>query len=112
MKKDIGLIMLVVGLLAMMLLFAGCTEEQKSDAQLMKLQQPVSDFAAAWIKEYGESPKSIKNYNLVLVSKRLNTEILKIEALTKRLDELEVRTETWGTVLEKMSQKEPEKETK
>ena len=108
MKKVIGMVVLFTVLGIAISLTGGCVEEQKSDAQLMKLQQPVSDFAAKWIEEYGEGGKSVKNYNIVLIRERLNTEILKIEELTKRIDELEVKTETWGTVLEKMSQKEPE----
>jgi hypothetical protein len=100
MKKVIWIIV------AASILLSGCIEQ--SNEQLMKLKMPVSDFAAKWIEEYGESEESIKNYNTVLVRERLNTEILKIEELTKRVDELEIRTETWGTVLEKMSQ--PEKE--
>lgn len=102
------LVLAIFVALGIMIILTGCADEQKSDAQLMKLQMPVSDFAASWLKEYGEGEKSIKNYNIVLVRERLNTEILKIEELTKRVDKLEVRTDTWGIVLEKMSQKEPE----
>ena len=102
-KVIIGLVLFKA--MVLMVAMLGCAEDMKSDAQLMKLQQPVSDFAASWIKEYGESPESIKNYNIVLVRERLNTEILKIEELEKKVEELEVKTDTWGTVLEKMSQK-------
>lgn len=69
-RKDIGLIMVVVGLLMMVLLTAGCTEEAKQTPEI----QPISSWVLPrtvqqkaefekWQEAYGDKPETLTRYN-------------------------------------------------
>ncbi len=87
------MIILAVLFVALLGFVSGCND---SNSELQRLRMPASEFAAKWIEQYGDSPESVRNYNIALTQQILNRQAQAIEELRKQVNGLAATQKTFG----------------